>query len=308
MIARLSERPRPMVERFGIAETGVDHLVNVANQVVVLTFESRDHAADQVVELRVQPSGDAGTQQLDPLTGTTELDERHCFRERRVAPIGRHRPLPLAPQHEGLRDAGDHAGVEAPGALVRGHRRVEQTAIAAGLHQAGEELGLGCACERTRSSSLTMASRALSRVDFEVRVQVVRQRQIGIDFESALERMLAPGEIRPEPETGRRTCRAADSTVPAAPRPAQTADRARHSADRDRGRRPIASSPAESGWRAGSSSYASGLAGASRLIRPCSPAVNERDSDSTIDFASASCSWKISPLVRLGGHRTHERP
>ena len=204
----------------------------------------------RLCELRMQPALEARPQQLDPLSGTTELDERIGFRERGVAAIDRHRPLPLAHQHEGLRDAGDDAGVEAaaPARTRRPTRRADRNTgrPAPGPRRARARRPSGC----TRSSSRATASRARPGVDFDVRVEVVRQRQVGIDVEGALERLLAEREILVSVRTGRRTCRSADSSVPASPTPARTADRARRSADRDRARRPTASSRAESGWRA----------------------------------------------------------
>jgi hypothetical protein len=87
-----------MVEDLRIAKTRVDDPVGLANDLVMLPLESRNHAADKVMDLRRQPSRHGRSQQLDPLDSAAKLTERHRRRERRIASVGRHRAFPLTEQ------------------------------------------------------------------------------------------------------------------------------------------------------------------------------------------------------------------
>ena len=155
-------------------------------------------------------------------------------------------PLPVALQAVGVEHAGLDGRVEPPGLLVRGHRRVEQAGVAAGVHQPGEELGI--------DRRLGPAQQPPHRVDraagvaLELRVVLVQHRQVRIEALRPLEGSLGLGGLVGQP---RGTCRSRAGSGPARPTPARTASRASRTAGRRRGPRGCGPSRGPARCRAG---------------------------------------------------------
>jgi hypothetical protein len=70
--------------------------------------------------------------------------------------------------------------LESDGALVRGDRCVEQPAVSAGAHQAGQQLGIGGVHALDQSDHRIVRA---SEIDLELREQLVRDGQIRIELE-----------------------------------------------------------------------------------------------------------------------------
>ena len=93
-----------------------------------------------------------------------------------------------------MADACRDGRVEASGLFVRRHRGLEQATISEGMQQTGEQIRV----RRSAAGAIDQTQHGLlspPHVHFEIRVQVVREWQLRVDFERPLERRLRPFEI-----------------------------------------------------------------------------------------------------------------
>ena len=89
-------------------------------------FAHGQHALPRFVDPSRQPEAD----HANPLVAARSGNRR----------LGGQKPLQLAGEQERLLDTGRDVGIQPARLRVRGHRLLEQPAVAAGVHQAGEQL------------------------------------------------------------------------------------------------------------------------------------------------------------------------
>ena len=77
---------------------------------------------------------------------------------------------------------------------VRQQRRAEQTAVPAGVDEAGKQLRIGAPAGGLAEQPHHRVARAAA-IDVELRGEVVRQRQIGIQLERAMQCVLRAREV-----------------------------------------------------------------------------------------------------------------
>ena len=103
-----------------------------------------------------------------------------------AARLDGHQSVDVAVHQQRLLDAGRHVGIEPPRFGVRGDRLLEQAAVAAGVDESREELGI-VAVARGLVQQPDDRSRGLTGVGLEIRVELVRERQPRIESERAEE-------------------------------------------------------------------------------------------------------------------------
>ena len=127
-----------------------------------------------------------------------------------------HEPIDVPRHQQRLLEARGDVRVEPACLGVRGNRLVVQTAVAAGVHQPGEQLRI-VAVTVGLAEQADERSLCLTDVGLEVRVELVRDRQVRIELEGAaqglLGTLLAIGRCR------RCTCRSRGDSGRGAPMP-----------------------------------------------------------------------------------------
>ena len=149
----------------------------------------------------------------------------------------REQPLDVARHQHRLLDARGDVRVEPPRLLVGGDRLLEEPAVAAGVDEPGEELGVVAVALRLAQQPHERRPR-LAGLRLEVRVELVRQREPRVELERA-----AQGLPRRAPSlSGRAVDELADHAVAAAElRPGGSEARVELEAAAGRARAPAAS-------------------------------------------------------------------
>ena len=168
---------------------------------------------------------------VDRARAIAEPEARQDGREAVKIQVGLDRAGVLALQIERVRHARAHGWIVTARVLVGCHRRVEQAAVAARRDERRQQVRIVAPCARTGEQPHHGLGGA-PQLHFEVRVQVVSHREVGVERQRALERALRPHEVRlgiraavfrqhpqdtPEPRPRRRVAR--DRAAP----PARTA-------------------------------------------------------------------------------------
>ena len=126
---------------------------------------------------------------VDGFCRPSERRQRVGVQYWRVFHVRRQHALVVARGEIRMRHARSDVRVEAARMLERGDRRVEQATVAACLNEPCEELGVARAVVGATNQAQHRCF-GLPELDFEVGVEVVRDRQVRIQLEGSCERRL----------------------------------------------------------------------------------------------------------------------
>ena len=201
--------------------------------------------------------------------------------------------LHLAPRPQGVDDARPDVRVQAPGLAVRRLGGLEQPAVAARVHQAGEDLGI-VAGRAGAGPAVAPSPRASAP-------SPTRGGRRACGRRTAPGRARARAGSRPRPARGSprgargSTWTSAGGSGRAWPTPARRPGRGPRTGGTGRARRPPGPSRAPPRWRAGRTRRRGRSPGRPGAWPPSRPA-SEGESASTIRCVSSSCSRNTSPI------------
>src|SRR5215472_9663714 len=183
---QVGELTRHIEQALGVAKRGLAELFTGLQTLFAPAFEQRPQRR------QVQSSQSSRLVVLFfPKPGDGLLRAPQCCKDQgrtitEVAAARVERPL-IVSQHEvSVRHGGGNLRIEAARLLMRRHRRLKQTAVAAHMGQTGEEFGIISPPLRAFQQSLHRVQRP-PLIDLEVGIEIVRQGQIGIQPERRLE-------------------------------------------------------------------------------------------------------------------------